>query len=172
MQGDRAHPNPASRPDCRVDGLGGGFMPDFGRNSMRASYFRAVFSRDGAMPHRRLARAGAKIALLGAVIALAAGCSKPEAPPPAGRSHGAQGRAARHADHLRIHRADAEPAAGQHRGAGQRLSRQAALHGRRHRQGRPGAVPDGPEAVHRPAERSAGGAGIRPRPRTTPRRPT
>ncbi len=77
----------------------------------------------------------------------------------AGGSHRAQDRAARHADHLRIHRHHAEPAAGQHRGARQRLPRQATVHGRPDRQGRPGAVPDGPETVHCVAQRSAGGMG-------------
>ena len=72
------------------------------------------------------------------------------------RGDGADGRAAGRAGHRDLRRADAELAGGQHPGARVGLPRQARLHRRRGRQGGPGAVPDGPEAVP--------GAGRRRRP--------
>ena len=80
----------------------------------------------------------------------------------ADRRDRADRRARGRSGHRGLRRADAELAGGQHPGARLGLARQARLHRRRGRQGRPGAVPDGPEAVPGAGRRGAGGAAAQP----------
>ena len=90
------------------------------------------------------------VAALVASLALLAGCGKDDKRRPgaaAGRSDRTDRHAARRAGQLAVRRADAELAGGEHRRARVGLPRQARVRRRLGGQGRPGAVPDGPEAV-------------------------
>ncbi len=80
----------------------------------------------------------------------------------AARGDGTDDRPARRARHVRLRRADAELAGGQHRGARFGLPRQARVHRGRRRQGGTGAVPDGPEAVPGAGRRPGRGAATQP----------
>ncbi len=113
----------------------------------------------------RLPRGVVSVLLLGAATLLVAGCGKDDkkdaARPPL-EVTALTIVAARRARHVRLRRADAELAGGQHRGARVGLPRQARLHRRRRRQGGPGAVPDGPEAVPGAGRRRGGRAAAQP----------